>query len=106
MLEVLKLRLHAHRERHPDLAWEAVEKRLRENECALAVLQKMEDTGGEPDVIGLWENSTQKPSAGSPHRRRSAGWAGHFSASAGTGRSSPSTTGPIPITLSGAGGGM
>ncbi len=53
MLEVLKLRFHAHRDRHLDLAWEAVEKRLQENENALAVLQKMEDTGGEPDVIGL-----------------------------------------------------
>lgn len=53
MLAILKDRFLAHKERHPDLHWEDVEKRLRENENALAVLQRMEDSGGEPDTIGV-----------------------------------------------------
>ena len=39
MLETLKTRFQAHPERHPDLRWEDVEERLRENEKALAVLK-------------------------------------------------------------------
>lgn len=53
MLETLKARFQAHMERHPDLRWEDVEERLRENENALAVLQRMELSGGEPDTIGV-----------------------------------------------------
>ena len=53
MIETLKTRFQENRTRHPDLTWERVEARLRESPDALAILQRMEDSGGEPDVIGL-----------------------------------------------------
>ena len=53
MLAVLEKRFRSHMDRHPDLTWERVEKRLTANGAALSILQKMEDTGGEPDAIGL-----------------------------------------------------
>lgn len=52
MIETLKIRFQENRTRHPDLTWERVEARLRESPDALAILQRMEDSGGEPDVIG------------------------------------------------------
>lgn len=53
MLELLKNRFLAHGERHPELRWERVEERLRDNETALAALRRMEESGGEPDTIGF-----------------------------------------------------
>lgn len=55
MIEVLRKRFIENMKRHPDLDWEKVEVRLQSNESALAVLKRMEDTGGEPDVIGYDE---------------------------------------------------
>lgn len=52
MLERLKSRFEKNPSRHPELSWEQVEKRLRGNEKALAALRRMEESGGEPDVIG------------------------------------------------------
>ena len=53
MLSTLKTRFEANRQRHPDLTWEQVEARLLKNEAALETLLRMEQTGGEPDVIGF-----------------------------------------------------
>ena len=52
MLEILKTRFLEHRNLHPGLEWSEVEHRLREAPAAIAVLQKMEESGGEPDTIG------------------------------------------------------
>ena len=52
MLELLKARFSEHKELHPDLEWSEVEHRLREAPDTIAVLQKMEESGGEPDTIG------------------------------------------------------
>ena len=52
MLDILKKRFLDNRQRHPGLSWEWVESRLRENEAALTILQRMEESGGEPDAIG------------------------------------------------------
>ena len=52
MLELLKARFSEHRERHPNLEWSEVEQRLHEVPAAITILQKMEETGGEPDTIG------------------------------------------------------
>ena len=57
MLEVLKKRFLENRSRHPNLTWELVEKRLQENEMAMSALQRMEESGGEPDVIGFLAES-------------------------------------------------
>ena len=53
MLETLKNRFLANRERHPALDWEFVESRLRADESALQTLRRMEESGGEPDVIAF-----------------------------------------------------
>jgi len=52
MLELLKARFSEHKERHPDLEWSEAERRLRDVPAAVAVLQRMEESGGEPDTIG------------------------------------------------------
>ena len=52
MLELLKVRFSEHKELHPDLEWSEVKHRLREAPAVIAVLQKMEESGGEPDTIG------------------------------------------------------
>ena len=57
MLETLKKRFAENMNRHPNLEWEYVEKRLKENKNALKRLQYMEESGGEPDVIGIMEDT-------------------------------------------------
>ena len=49
---VLKRRFDAHMQRHEGIAWAQVQARLEANDTALASLRQMEDSGGEPDVIG------------------------------------------------------
>ena len=53
MIELLKKRFYDNIPRHPDLSWEFVEARLREDGDPLKILRRMEESGGEPDVIGL-----------------------------------------------------
>ena len=57
MLELLKARFSEHKGLHPDLEWLEVEQRLRVFPDAIAVLQKMEESGGEPDTIGYDEKT-------------------------------------------------
>ena len=45
-------RFEGNMHRHPGIPWAEVRARLDANRNALASLQKMEVTGGEPDVIG------------------------------------------------------
>ena len=52
MLEILKARFSEHKERHPDLEWSEAEQRLIKDPAAIAVLQRMEESGGEPDTVG------------------------------------------------------
>ncbi len=49
-LKILKTRFDQHMQRHPDLTWSEVQARLKP--ASLESLQAMEDSGGEPDVIG------------------------------------------------------
>ena len=58
MLALLKKRFEENRNRHPDLDWAEVEKRLLENPDALQVLEKMEKSGGEPDTIGFADDTS------------------------------------------------
>ncbi len=53
LLKTLEARFAQHPRRHPDLAWSAVLQRLEGKPAALAALQQMEDSGGEPDVTGV-----------------------------------------------------
>lgn len=51
LLSILEARFNKHPARHKGITWEDVQDRLKANPKKLAVLQAMEDTGGEPDVI-------------------------------------------------------
>ncbi|MCB1226212.1 MAG: DUF4256 domain-containing protein [Verrucomicrobiales bacterium] len=57
LLQALKTRFEHHRERHPNVAWTAVEARLLANDSKLASLHQMEQTGGEPDVTSFDKKS-------------------------------------------------
>ncbi len=52
LLSLLKERFETHSKRHPKLKWDEVAARLEKNSAALRSLQAMEESGGEPDVIG------------------------------------------------------
>jgi hypothetical protein len=51
ILDTLRTRFAQHPARHPGVTWAQVLARLEASPGALAVLQAMDDTGGEPDVI-------------------------------------------------------
>jgi hypothetical protein len=51
LLQHLRLRFEAHTYRHPDISWADIEARLNQNPENLKVLQAMEASGGEPDVV-------------------------------------------------------
>ena len=75
LLETLENRFEQHTHRHPGLLWRDVRARLEAKPLALETLQKMQATGGEPDVIG-WDKATGHVtfcdcSAESPSARRS-----------------------------------
>lgn len=57
LIEDLEARFERHAPRHPGIAWKAVRAKLEQNAAALAALQAMEASGGEPDVIGRDEAS-------------------------------------------------
>lgn len=50
-LSSLHSRFLAYPHRHPDIAWEDVEARLLAHPDKLAIIERMEATGGEPDVV-------------------------------------------------------
>lgn len=52
MLEILRARFEENRQRHQGLEWSDIQRRLEANPEKLRSLEKMEETGGEPDVIG------------------------------------------------------
>lgn len=53
LLQTLKKRFETHSHRHPSLKWKEVEMILIESPDKLSILYKMEETGGEPDVVEL-----------------------------------------------------
>lgn len=75
LLAVLKARFEKHPERHKGVSWAQVEAKLEKNAAALRSVQRMEDTGGEPDVVVLGKQSNgivfADCSAQSPKGRRS-----------------------------------
>lgn len=52
LLELLRIRFENNRSRHKGIWWEDVEAHICERPEKLWSLQRMEDTGGEPDVVG------------------------------------------------------
>lgn len=53
MITTLAERFRKNMARHEGLAWEAVRERLEARPAKLRVLEEMERTGGEPDVVGV-----------------------------------------------------
>ena len=53
LLDTLRRRFKANMNFHKGIEWDDVEKKLKANPAKLATLWLMEDTGGEPDVIGF-----------------------------------------------------
>ncbi len=53
LISTLRTRFSNNMQRHRGLAWEPVLARLESAPAHVAVLQAMEDTGGEPDVVSL-----------------------------------------------------
>lgn len=52
LLTTLQARFEKNMQRHRGITWDAVEKRLKGKTAKLKALQAMEESGGEPDVIG------------------------------------------------------
>ena len=52
LLRVLETRFEKNRSRHTGLEWADVQARLEANPAKLWSLEEMENTGGEPDVVG------------------------------------------------------
>lgn len=57
LLATLQARFEQHTQRHPTLSWQDVQARIQAAPQALAALQQMEISGGEPDVVGRDEIS-------------------------------------------------
>jgi hypothetical protein len=52
LLKILKTRFEKHMQRHKGITWEEVEARLEAHPQKLWSMDQMEETGGEPDVVG------------------------------------------------------
>ena len=75
LLATLKSRFEKNKGRHKGVDWSVVEARLEANPKKLLILQAMEETGGEPDVIAYDKKSGRATfcdcSPESPRERRS-----------------------------------
>lgn len=75
LLNTLKLRFENNMKRHKGIEWSKVQAKLESDASKLWSLNEMEDTGGEPDVVGYDKNTGMyifyDCSAESPKGRRS-----------------------------------
>jgi Protein of unknown function (DUF4256) len=75
LLATLKARFEAHPQRHPGLQWSIGHARLESNGARLSSLNELEQSGGEPDVVGIDKATGEwifvDCSAQSPKGRRS-----------------------------------
>jgi hypothetical protein len=75
LIGILKARFDKNTQRHPGIKWEDVQTRLESNPDKLLSLSEMENTGGEPDVVGKFDKTGQilfyDCAAESPKGRRS-----------------------------------
>lgn len=75
LLRTLQARFEKHMDRHPALSWSAVEARIVASSARLRSLHEMEESGGEPDVVGVDAETGEflfvDCSAQSPKGRRS-----------------------------------
>lgn len=59
LIKTLRSRFEGNMDRHKGLQWSQVEKKLKANPDKLISLNAMEETGGEPDVVGYDEKSDE-----------------------------------------------
>lgn len=75
LLSTLKKRFDKNAKRHKGIEWEKVEAKLKANPDKLHSLNEMEETGGEPDVVGYEKKADEyiffDCSAETPKERRS-----------------------------------
>lgn len=75
LIDTLKRRFEKHASRHRGIEWKKVEERLSKNAAKLRSLYEMEQSGGEPDVVGVDKKSGEvifmDCAAESPSDRRS-----------------------------------
>lgn len=75
LLSVLQARFEKNASRHKGISWSDVLRRLEASPASLRTLEKMEETGGEPDVVGNHKKTGEyifyDCSAESPAGRRS-----------------------------------
>lgn len=75
LLNILKTRFEKNSKRHKNIKWEDIEVKLKESNSKLLILNKMEETGGEPDVVDYDDKTDEyifyDCSAESPKGRRS-----------------------------------
>ncbi|MEO7978003.1 DUF4256 domain-containing protein [Flavobacterium sp.] len=75
LLTILEKRFEKNRKRHENLEWSKIETKLKSNPEKLWSLNEMERTGGEPDITGYDEKTSEylfyDCSAESPKDRRS-----------------------------------
>ena len=75
LLSILKGRFEKNRNRHKEIEWNKVQKKLESNAEKLWSLHEMEKTGGEPDIIGFDKKTDEYVfcdcSIESPNGRRS-----------------------------------
>lgn len=75
LIGLLKTRFEKHMERHQGIEWAEVQAKLEKNADKLWSLNEMENTGGEPDVVGHDKDADEyifyDCSAESPKGRRS-----------------------------------
>lgn len=57
LLSTLQKRFEEHMYRHQGITWQSVREKLENNDKALSTLQAMEQSKGEPDVVGKDETS-------------------------------------------------
>ncbi len=75
LLKILERRFEENTKRHKSISWEKVREKLEDNPHKLWSLFQMEETGGEPDIVGLDAKSNEyifyDCAAESPKGRRS-----------------------------------
>lgn len=75
LLSILQTRFEKNTNRHRSIKWEEVKTKLEASEAKLWILDDMEQTGGEPDVVGYDEKTGEyifyDCAAESPKGRRS-----------------------------------
>ncbi len=59
LIVILKERFEHNTQRHKDLEWDKIQQKLEQSPEKLWSLNEMEKTGGEPDVIGFEEKTSE-----------------------------------------------